>query len=134
MDWRPALGTSGTIKTGSGSFFSNSGLVIQSKMKDSSSKIFPLIVYADKSKISSFGTQKGYPVVARCGLLPVAICNGTGLGGGAVVGWLPVVCSSLFILVLFDCFTLNRYQKLRKIMGSRYLPTLNAQCGTNRWV
>ncbi|KAG1829882.1 hypothetical protein EV424DRAFT_1585853 [Suillus variegatus] len=36
------------------------------------------ILYADKTKLSSFGTAKGYPVYAR-------------EGGGYVVGWLPIV-------------------------------------------
>ncbi|KAH9858046.1 hypothetical protein C2E23DRAFT_719166 [Lenzites betulinus] len=50
-----------------------------------------LILYADKTKLSSFGTAKGYPVIARCGNLPVDIRNGEGPGGGRVVGWLPIV-------------------------------------------
>ncbi|KAG1840105.1 hypothetical protein C8R48DRAFT_621151 [Suillus tomentosus] len=49
------------------------------------------ILYADKAKLSSFGRAKGYPVIARCANLPVAIHNGEGLGGGRVVGWLPIV-------------------------------------------
>ena len=54
---------------------------------------YPLcwILYADKSKLSSFGTVKGYPVIIRCANLPSNIRNGTGIGGGRVVGWLPVV-------------------------------------------
>jgi len=43
-------------------------------------------------------------VIARCANLPVELRNGNGLGGGRVVGWLPVVCcdacSSYFILIL----------------------------------
>ncbi|CDO71088.1 hypothetical protein BN946_scf184844.g92 [Trametes cinnabarina] len=50
-----------------------------------------LIVYADKTKLSSFGTAKGYPVVLKCGNLPVDIRNGEGIGGGRVVGWLPIL-------------------------------------------
>ena len=50
-----------------------------------------IILYADKSKLSSFGTQMGYPIIARCANLPTDIRNGTGLGGGRVVGWLPIV-------------------------------------------
>ena len=50
-----------------------------------------IIFYADKNKLSSFGTQKGYPVVVRCALLPTSIRNGQGIGGGLVVGWLPIV-------------------------------------------
>ncbi|KAI0271244.1 hypothetical protein BC834DRAFT_818216 [Gloeopeniophorella convolvens] len=52
---------------------------------------FCLILYADKTKLSSFGTQKGYPVVVRCANLPAEIRNGEGIGGGCVVGWLPIV-------------------------------------------
>ena len=37
-------------------------------------------------------------MIARCANLPAKIRNGTGLGGGRVVGWLPVVSSSVFIL------------------------------------
>jgi hypothetical protein len=54
---------------------------------------FGLIMYADKSKISSFGTVKGYPVVVRCANLPVEIRNSKQIGGGTVVGWLPIVSS-----------------------------------------
>ncbi|KAI0366147.1 hypothetical protein BV20DRAFT_1046355 [Pilatotrama ljubarskyi] len=49
------------------------------------------IVYADKTRLSSFGTQKGYPIMARIANLPAEIRNGTGYGGGQVVGFLPVV-------------------------------------------
>ena len=61
---------------------------------------FPLclILYADKNKLSSFGTVKGYPVILRCANLPVEIRNGTGIGGGRVVGWLPVVSCDLLSL------------------------------------
>ncbi|KAG1747038.1 uncharacterized protein EDB91DRAFT_1235854 [Suillus paluster] len=54
-------------------------------------KPLAFILYADKAKLSSFGHVKGYPVVARCANLPIAICNGKGLGGGHIVGWLPIV-------------------------------------------
>ncbi|KAG2137820.1 hypothetical protein BD769DRAFT_1351482 [Suillus cothurnatus] len=52
---------------------------------------FCFILYADKTKLSSHGTVKGYPVVVRCANLPVHIRNGEGFGGGRVVGWLPIV-------------------------------------------
>jgi hypothetical protein len=48
-------------------------------------------LYVDKSVTSSFGTKKLYPVVARLGNLPRDIRNGTGIGGGRVVGLIPVV-------------------------------------------
>lgn len=50
-----------------------------------------LELYADKTKLSSFGTQKGYPVMARILNLPVKIRNGEEFGGARVVGWLPIV-------------------------------------------
>ncbi|KAK0211611.1 hypothetical protein IW262DRAFT_1301552 [Armillaria fumosa] len=49
------------------------------------------ILYADKTQLSSFGTAKGYPVIAHIANLPDTIWNGKGWGGGTVVGWLPVV-------------------------------------------
>ena len=64
----------------------------QSSLPDGAKPVV-LIIYADKSKLSSFGTQKGYPVIARCANLPVGMRNGNGVGGARVVGWLPVVCS-----------------------------------------
>ncbi|KAF5387276.1 hypothetical protein D9757_006821 [Collybiopsis confluens] len=50
-----------------------------------------LVFYADKSKLSLFGTAKGYPVIVRCANLSMGIRNGSGQGGGRVVGWLPIV-------------------------------------------
>ena len=64
----------------------------QSNLGEPERRPFCIILYADKSKLSSFGTQKGYPVVLRCANLPVTIRNGQGLGGGIVIGWLPIVC------------------------------------------
>lgn len=48
-------------------------------------------LYADKTNLSTHGTEKGYPVVARITNFPIDIRNGEGLGGGCVVGWLPIV-------------------------------------------
>lgn len=50
-----------------------------------------LELYADKTRLASFGTEQGYPVMARIVNLPVGIRNGNGIGGARVVGWLPVV-------------------------------------------
>lgn len=52
-----------------------------------------LELYADKTRLASFGTKQGYPVMARILNLPVGMRNGNGIGGARVVGWLPVVCS-----------------------------------------
>jgi hypothetical protein len=60
------------------------------------------ILYADKTRLSSFGTEKGYPVMARIANLPVDILNGEGIGGGQVVGWLPIV-SNIYQQVEFTC-------------------------------
>lgn len=58
-------------------------------------KPLAFILYADKTKLSTFGTMKGYPVIARLANLPTEIRNGEGIGGGYVVGWLPVVWCGL---------------------------------------
>ncbi|TFK79039.1 hypothetical protein K466DRAFT_506271, partial [Polyporus arcularius HHB13444] len=49
------------------------------------------ILYADKTRLSSFGTKKGYPIVARLANMSVEIRNGEAYGGGQVVGFLPIV-------------------------------------------
>ncbi|KAG1730467.1 hypothetical protein EDB19DRAFT_1897064 [Suillus lakei] len=65
---------------------------IQSSLPDIDGAVpFCFILYADKTKPSSHGTVKGYPVVVRCTNLPSHIQNGEGFGGGRVVGWLPIV-------------------------------------------
>ncbi|KAF8910223.1 hypothetical protein CPB84DRAFT_1938167 [Gymnopilus junonius] len=63
---------------------------LQTKLPDGASPVF-LLIYADKSWLSSFGTAKGYPVFARCANLPSDIRNGNGFAGGQLVGWLPVI-------------------------------------------
>ncbi|KAJ8688724.1 hypothetical protein PTI98_013483 [Pleurotus ostreatus] len=50
-----------------------------------------LIVYADKTRLLTFGTAKGYPVVARVGNVILNLRNGDGPGGGFMIGWLPVM-------------------------------------------
>ncbi|KAJ7053331.1 hypothetical protein C8F01DRAFT_1260668 [Mycena amicta] len=67
---------------------------LQSGLPDTSdehAKLCPYILYADKAKLSSFGTQKGYPIIARLANMTIGIRNTTRWGGGAVVGWLPIV-------------------------------------------
>ncbi|KAG2109978.1 uncharacterized protein F5147DRAFT_745420 [Suillus discolor] len=54
-------------------------------------KPLTFILYADKMRLLSFGTVKGYPVVARLANLPTGIRNGRGTGSGYVVGWLLIV-------------------------------------------
>ena len=57
----------------------------------SDGQVLAFIIYADKAKLSSFGWQKGYPVVARIANLPASIRNGEGIAGRRIVGWLPIV-------------------------------------------
>ncbi|KAJ6588426.1 hypothetical protein B0H19DRAFT_1099256 [Mycena capillaripes] len=65
---------------------------VQSKLPNSAdAKACPYIIYADKAKLSSFGTQKGYPIVARLANIFVSLRNTTEWGGGQFVGWLPVI-------------------------------------------
>ncbi|KAJ7471600.1 hypothetical protein B0H11DRAFT_2158977 [Mycena galericulata] len=54
-------------------------------------QLCPYIIYADKAKLSSFGTQKAYPIVARLANIAVGIRNSNEWGGGQIVGSLPVV-------------------------------------------
>ncbi|KAJ7280986.1 hypothetical protein C8J57DRAFT_1564409 [Mycena rebaudengoi] len=44
-----------------------------------------------QSKASTFGTQKGYPIIARLVNMVVSIRNSNDWGGGQIVGWLPVI-------------------------------------------
>lgn len=76
------------------------------------------IVSADKSKLSTFGTQKGYAVVAKVGNIPVAIRNGICFGGSQIVGLNPVVCSifNFFCNYYTDDF---RYKMIHKRIASR---------------
>ncbi|KAI5986488.1 hypothetical protein EDD15DRAFT_2389855 [Pisolithus albus] len=68
---------------------------IQSRLPDVKNAVpFAFILYADRTRLSSHATVKGYPVVARCGNLPINIRNGECYGGGCVVGWLPIVPES----------------------------------------
>ncbi|KAJ8074178.1 hypothetical protein PM082_012470 [Marasmius tenuissimus] len=64
---------------------------LQSESIPAAGKPLCLLIYADKNKLSSFGSAKGYPVIARVLNLPEHIRNSTGPGGGRVVGWLPIV-------------------------------------------
>ncbi|KAG1800596.1 uncharacterized protein BJ212DRAFT_1450149 [Suillus subaureus] len=54
-------------------------------------KPLAFILYADKTQLSSFGTARGYPVIAHLANLPTDIRNGQGVGGSYVVGWLLIV-------------------------------------------
>lgn len=61
-------------------------------------KPFGFIIYADKTKLSSFGSSKGYPVFARLANLPEPFRNSRGYAGGRLVGWLPIVSHSVYLV------------------------------------
>jgi hypothetical protein len=85
-----------------------------------------LSLYADKSKLSSFGTQKGYPVIARCANLPVEIRNGNGLGGGRVVGWLPIVRFDIYYCPHFSYLMISlRLRKMQLSLKSQAMSASN---------
>ncbi|KAF9044107.1 hypothetical protein BJ165DRAFT_1594751 [Panaeolus papilionaceus] len=69
---------------------SDSWWEVQSSLP-TSGKPFGIILYADKTRLSSFGHTKGHPVLVRCANLPVEIRNGEGAGGGRLIGWLPII-------------------------------------------
>ncbi|KAG2050505.1 hypothetical protein BDR06DRAFT_1064545 [Suillus hirtellus] len=54
-------------------------------------KPLAFILYVDKTRLSSFGTARGYPVVVCLANLPADIHNGQGVGSSYVVGWLLIV-------------------------------------------
>ncbi|KAF6743705.1 hypothetical protein DFP72DRAFT_113420 [Ephemerocybe angulata] len=64
---------------------------IQGEFPKENAAPFAIILYADKTKLSTMGGKKGYPVYVRCANLPSHIRNGEGLGGGRMIGWLPIV-------------------------------------------
>jgi hypothetical protein len=72
---------------------SNTDRISQTKFPDGG-KPLCLLLYADKSQLSSFGTAKAHPVLVRCANLPVEIRNGEDVDGGRLVGWLPIVCDN----------------------------------------
>ena len=55
------------------------------------------IRFVDKGKLSSFGTHKGYPVIARLANLDHETRHGVGPGGGRIVGLMPIVRSCLML-------------------------------------
>lgn len=62
-----------------------------------STKEFYIIIYANKTKLSSFGMEKGY--LAHCANLPVLICYRKRIGG-RLVGWLFIVSTLTYYLNL----------------------------------
>ncbi|KAF8145632.1 hypothetical protein K438DRAFT_2097334 [Mycena galopus ATCC 62051] len=90
------------------------------------------IVYADKSKLSSFGTQKAYAVVARLGNIRADIRNSTRFGGGQIVGHQPIPAFSNFKNIVWHA---AMYKLLETIAGISKVGHWT-QCGDNllRWL
>ncbi|KAF8876252.1 hypothetical protein BD779DRAFT_1677860 [Infundibulicybe gibba] len=63
---------------------------VQSKLPPGG-KPLAILLYADTTKLSTFGSQKGYPIIAQLLNLPSHLRNGTGLGGSRVVGFIPIL-------------------------------------------
>ena len=50
-----------------------------------------IYIYADKDKLTSFGSLQGYPVLVRITNLDSNVRNGLRMGGGRIIALLPVV-------------------------------------------
>lgn len=55
------------------------------------SVVLALSLYSDKSKLSSFGTVKAYPVILRVLNIHSDLRNTASYGGGYLIGLLPNV-------------------------------------------
>jgi hypothetical protein len=92
------------------------------------------ILYADKTQLSSFGTEKGYPVIARIANLPVDIHNGEGIGGGQIVGWLPIVSDISVIFIICTLLIISYLVRLKKTLvrlEKQHLSTTSKLFGMN---
>jgi hypothetical protein len=63
-----------------------------------------MILYSDKTKLSSFGTAKGYPVMAAISNFAASVRNGSGIGSGRVVGWQYAVSYMRYIFLLVEIY------------------------------
>jgi Plavaka transposase len=55
----------------------------------------PLHLWMDKGKVSS--TVNMHPILLRAGFLPNQIRNGSGNGGGVLIGYMPKVGSPKYL-------------------------------------
>ncbi|KAG2060965.1 hypothetical protein BDR06DRAFT_966783 [Suillus hirtellus] len=65
-------------------------------------KPLAFILYADKTRLSLFGTAKGYLVVMHLANLPTDIRNRQGVGSGYIVGWLPIHPNQVMSITFAD--------------------------------
>src|SRR5260370_22623571 len=78
--------------------------------------LFGILYYSDKSKLSSFGSVKGWPVLAHALPLPCSIHNGRGCGRVCLIGWLPY--GGIHESVILCILTFSRLRRNRTIKGS----------------
>jgi hypothetical protein len=76
----------------------------------------------------------GYPIYARIGNLDVEIRNSNGIGGGELVGWLPIVGIKVTVQLKLSAWLKNkiyrsRKMKLRKVKKTTLI--LNVKSGTS---
>ena len=57
----------------------------------------PLHLWMDKGKVSS--TVNMHPILLRPGFLPAGIRNGSGNGGGVLLGYMPKVSYNIYIFI-----------------------------------
>lgn len=85
---------------------------------DAEGKPLGLIVWADKNKMSAFGTQKAHPIVVRISNLDSAVRNGTGPGGGRIVGLVPMVRQFIPLLYVTYCL-LTSFWKIEETAAEK---------------
>lgn len=88
------------------------------------------IIYSDKSKLSTFRTQKAYSVMAKLAQLSSWIRNGNGIGGAQIIGWLDVA-SFNFLPTDFMPDLIDRLRGLRVRRSRNPFLTSEPRRGTN---
>ena len=94
------------------------------------------ILYADKTKLTSFGKAMGYPVYARIANFNTSIRNTNSIGGGELVGWLPIVGHHpryWSLEVEITDISIYRSQKMRQRKVKRTTWISNVLSGTDHF-
>ncbi|KAK1216916.1 hypothetical protein PQX77_020441 [Marasmius sp. AFHP31] len=80
------------------------------------------IIYSDKTRLSSFGSAMGYPVVARIANIEDGVRNSNiNVGGGRVIGWINVIPDDIKYKKLEGFVRLKRVawqSQMEMILGS----------------
>jgi hypothetical protein len=95
---------------------------VKSKLPEDA-KPLCILLYADKTRLSSFGTAKAHPVIARCANLPIEIRNGEEIDGGRVVGWLPIVRTKRPSKLINSSIIIHRLGKMLARVGNQATST-----------